>query len=79
MAGGPKASAIEEALQLLQPASVAVKDESAGAELSLTVTVIADCFAGLNAEKREALVATVLADARGDAEVAVVARTPAES
>mmetsp|Transcript_22280 Transcript_22280/g.66871 ORF Transcript_22280/g.66871 Transcript_22280/m.66871 type:complete len:267 (+) Transcript_22280:118-918(+) len=75
---GPKAAALAEKLQLLQPASVAVADESGGSESSLTVTVVADCFAGLSEEKRAALVMTVAADVLDGAELAVVARTSAE-
>ena len=70
-AAGPVADAVRAALAPLKPSDVSV---AAG-----TVRVVADCFAGLAPEKREALVRAVLGDAAGDADVAVDARTPDEA
>ena len=62
----------------LQPTSVAVVDESGGRETSFALDVVADCFAGLAPEKREALVATIVADV-GVEGLAITARTADEA
>ena len=77
-AAGPVAAALREKLAMLQPTSVAVVDESGGRETSFALDVVADCFAGLAPEKREALVATIVADV-GVEGLAITARTADEA
>ena len=77
-AGGRVAAALAEKLEMLQPRSVALVDESGGAEAVFTLTVVADCFAGLATEKREALVATIVADVDVES-LTVCAQTPEEA
>jgi sulfur transfer protein SufE/stress-induced morphogen len=74
---GPVAAEVRDRLSALKPSAVAVVDASDGAEAALTVTVVADCFAGLAPEKRDALVRAVLGDAAGSADLEICAETPA--
>ena len=77
-AAGPVAAALREKLAMLQPTSVAVVDASGGRETSFSLDVVADCFAGLAPEKREALVAAIVADV-GVEGLAITARTADEA